>query len=178
MHDFSCLVGTMYGFNKNLTGTRYTELLFLYLVGSTGHVVHSGASRARNVDTLFFMLGWDWHIFNKKHARTRYTEQLFLDPVGSAGHIVHSGASRARNVDALFFMLGSDWHIFNKKHAGTRYAEQLFWIQWDLRVTYCMPVCPGHEASMHYFSFSGGTGIDSTKTALGHVTLNLCFYIR
>jgi hypothetical protein len=53
MHDFSCLRGTMYGFNKNLTGTRYVELLFLHPVGSTGHVVHSVASWARNIDTIF-----------------------------------------------------------------------------------------------------------------------------
>jgi hypothetical protein len=46
MHDFSCLGGTIYGFNKNLTATRYTELLFLHLVGSACHVVHSGAFRA------------------------------------------------------------------------------------------------------------------------------------
>jgi hypothetical protein len=45
MHDFSCLGGTMYGFNKSLTRTRYAELLFLHLVRSVGHVVHSGASK-------------------------------------------------------------------------------------------------------------------------------------
>jgi hypothetical protein len=31
------------------------------------------------------------------------------------------------------------------------------------------------ETSLHYFSCSGGTGSYSTKSALGHVTLNLCF---
>jgi hypothetical protein len=34
------------GFNKKCAGTRYAELVFLHLVGSTGHVLHSDASRA------------------------------------------------------------------------------------------------------------------------------------
>jgi hypothetical protein len=31
---------------------------------------------------------------------------------------------------------------------------------------------------MPYFSFSGGTGADSTKSVLAHVTSNLCFCIQ
>jgi hypothetical protein len=34
------------------------------------------------------------------------------------------------------------------------------------------------KTSTHYFSCSGGTDLDSTKSVLGHVTPNLCFCIR
>jgi hypothetical protein len=57
-------------------------------VGSVGHVVHFGL---RNVDTLFFMLGWDGYRFYKKLAGTRYAELVFLNPVGFVGNVMHFG---------------------------------------------------------------------------------------
>jgi hypothetical protein len=36
----------VYGFYKKCVGTRYTELVFFHVEGSTGHVLHSGASGA------------------------------------------------------------------------------------------------------------------------------------
>jgi hypothetical protein len=37
-------------------------------------------------------------------------------------------------------------------------------IQWELQVMYYISVRPGSEASMHYFSCSGGLGTVSLKT--------------
>jgi hypothetical protein len=54
--------------------------------------VNSGASRARNINALFFMLGWDRYVLDKKRTGTRYSELMFLHPVGSARHVVNSGA--------------------------------------------------------------------------------------
>jgi hypothetical protein len=51
----------------------------------------------------------------------------------------------------------------------------IFSIRWDLRVTQSILVHPSHERWMHYFSFSGGTGTDFTKSAQEHITSNLCF---
>jgi hypothetical protein len=46
-----------YGFEKKCTKTRYADLVFLHLVGSAGHVMHSGASGERNIDILFSCSG-------------------------------------------------------------------------------------------------------------------------
>jgi hypothetical protein len=45
-HYFFVLRWDCYGFNKKRVGTTYAEVVFLHLVGSVGHVVHSAASGA------------------------------------------------------------------------------------------------------------------------------------
>jgi hypothetical protein len=65
--------------------------------------VHSGASRARNVDALFFMIRWAWCGFHKKHVGTRYSRLFFLHLMGFVAHIVNSGAFGPRNIDTISF---------------------------------------------------------------------------
>jgi hypothetical protein len=67
--------------------------------------VQSSTSGPRNIDALFFMLGYDSYRFNKKPVGTRYTELVFFNLVGSVSHVVYSGVFKPQNVNALFFML-------------------------------------------------------------------------
>jgi hypothetical protein len=115
--------------------------------------------------------------FHKRHDGSPYTELGFLHPVGSTGHVVHCSAHGVRNIDALFCMIGWDRYGFQQKRAKRHNAKLVFCIQWDLRVTYCIPLCLVCKTLTHYFSCSGGTGTDSTKSVLGHVTPNMCFCI-
>jgi hypothetical protein len=55
--SFLARVGPVHFRSKKRAVTRHTDLEFLHPVGSAGHVVHSGASEVRNIDTLLFRLG-------------------------------------------------------------------------------------------------------------------------
>jgi hypothetical protein len=147
-------------------------------VGSACRVVHSGASRQRNIDTLFFMLGWDQYGFDKKCIGTRYAKLSYLHPVGSVGHVVHFDSSRARNVDALFFMLRWDQCGSDKKHAITRYAELLSLHPVESTAHVVHSHASGARNIDALFFMLGGTGTDLTKSDSGHITLNFYFYIQ
>jgi hypothetical protein len=70
------------------------------------------------------------------------------------------------------FMLGWARCGLHKKHAGECYAKLLFLHPVGSTGHIVHPV---HDTSTHYFSCSGGPNAVSIKSALGHITLNLCF---
>jgi hypothetical protein len=123
------------------------------------------------------MLGWDRYRFDKKLFRTLYAKLLFSHPVVSTGNVVHSTVSGARNVDVLFFMLGWDRYRFDKKRFRTLYAELLFSHPVGSMGNVVHSSASGARNIEVLFSYSGGTGMDSIKIMLGHVTSNFCFCI-
>jgi hypothetical protein len=68
---FSCSGCTGTDMTTSAMG-HVTPKLCFHSVGSVGHVVHCIASEMRNIDALFFMLGWEWYIFKKKRFGTCY----------------------------------------------------------------------------------------------------------
>jgi hypothetical protein len=90
---------------EKCAATRYTELVFLYLVGYVGHVVHSSAIGCEMSACYFSCSCGPCRSYVKRDG-TRYIKLKFLHPRGYASHVVHFGASGARNVDSLVLMLG------------------------------------------------------------------------
>jgi hypothetical protein len=83
------------GFHKKRARTYYAAHVFLHPEGSADHVVHSGLSGVRDIDTLFFMLRWDRYGFDKSMSGHITVNLCFLYPVASVGYVVHSIVSGA-----------------------------------------------------------------------------------
>jgi hypothetical protein len=115
-------------------GTSYAKLVCLHPVGSAGHVVRSGLSGARNVDTLFsFPFG------PSVDPTKTYWETLHQICVFASGGIYGSCSAfwcvEGTKRDTLFVIPGWVRHRSHKKCVGTCYANLCFCIRWDLRVT-------------------------------------------
>jgi hypothetical protein len=74
-------------------------------------------------------------------------------------------------------MLGWPWCGFHKKNVQTLYAKLVFLHLVGSAGHVVQSGASGRETSTDYFSWSGGTGTDSTRMAPGHVTPNLYFFI-
>jgi hypothetical protein len=89
------------------------------------------------------------------------------------GHVVHFGGSETQKIDAIFFMLGWDRYRFDKKRVGTCYTELVLLHPVGSTGHVLHSVAYGIPNVNALFSYSGGTKSDSTKSAHGHVTLNM-----
>jgi hypothetical protein len=74
-------------------------------------------------------------------------------------------------------MLGWDPYRFDKKRFRTLYAELLFSHPVGSTGIVVHSSASGARNIDVLFSYSGGTGMDSIKIMLGHVTSNFCFCI-
>jgi hypothetical protein len=122
--------------------------------GLCGSLSAFWSSVARNVDILFFRVGWAQCRFHKKRVRTRYAEPLFLYLVESAHHRVHSGVSGARNVDTIFQARVGPMQITQKEHRDT------------LRQT-CVLHPVGSTVHILYSSAPGARDVDPVFFRLG-----------
>jgi hypothetical protein len=138
-----------------------------------GHIVHSGATEVRNgVGTIFHAwVGPVW-IRQKAHRDTLRFSCVFT----SCGICGSYSAFRCiwGAKCQLIFMLRWARCGLHKKPIGTRYTQLVF-----LHHVGCAGrvVCSGASGARNVdaFSCSGGPDAVYIKSALGHVTPNLCF---
>jgi hypothetical protein len=94
---------------------------------------------------------------------------------GSAGHVVHFDASGPQNIDTLFFMRGWALCGVNKMLTVSHYTELLLFAFGRICGSRSAFQCIMPRSIDALFSCSGGSGTVSIKSALGYISLNLCF---
>jgi hypothetical protein len=107
---FFMLVWARCGFQKKHSERHYVKLVFLYLMGSIGHILHYSASEARNVDALCFILGWARCGFHKKTPRETLSQTCVFVFGGIYGACSAFRCVRGAKRRCTIFMLG--WSLF------------------------------------------------------------------
>jgi hypothetical protein len=125
---------------------------------------------------LIFMLRWARCGLHKKPTGTRYTQLVFFASCGMCGSCSAFWCIWGTKRRRIFMLRWARCGLY-KKCARTRYAQLVFLqhVGWAGHVVHFG--ASGVQNVIAAFSCSGGTGSDSTKSALGHVMPNLCFCI-
>jgi hypothetical protein len=152
-------------------------------VGSAGRIVHSVASGTLNINALFFLLEWDEYGFYKMRDGTPYTKLVFLHPMGYAGRVVHVVRPRRETSMHYFSCLGgtgTDSKNSTSRHVTLNLCFVCGGICESRSAFRCVQDAKcrsGRKMPTHYFSYSAGSDMHSTKSAMGDITTNLCFCI-
>jgi hypothetical protein len=147
---------------------------FLHPVGSVCQVVLCSASRVRNVDTPFFLFGWDHYGFHKNvlgQLMPNFCFSVRCYPRVTQCISVPLGCETSMQYFSCSCGTGA---VFKKKRVGTSYVKLVLLHP----VGYAGHVVLYGESATRYvvnFLCSCGTSMDFTKRAPGHVTPNLCF---
>jgi hypothetical protein len=122
-------------FHKKRAMTRCTELVFFNPVGSAAHVVHSGASGARNINALFFYSGGPGTVSIKSASRHVMPNSYFC--IRCDLRVTQCIAVRPGPKPSMHYFSCSDGpDAVSIKSAPRHVTPNLcFCIQWDLLAT-------------------------------------------
>jgi hypothetical protein len=118
-HYLSCSSRPRADPKKCVIGHVVSNLCFLYSVWSTDHVLCLGVSRERNVDTLFFILGWACCVSEKASRDTLRQTCLFASSTVYGLHSVFGCVRGMKHRHNNFYALMGPVRILEKTQRDT-----------------------------------------------------------